>query len=502
MPSLTLEQAYELAVRHHTSGRPGEAESLYRQILTLNPSHAGALSMLGVLLGQSGRLQEGLQLARQATSLDPSNFNACGNLAVMLGQSGRLDEAIETYRKVLTLRPDTFEAHNNLGNALRAAGRFQEAVDAYRQALSVMPNSGEIRWNLGVVLLQLGNFQEGWREHEGRLTARGFPMHASFGQAPWDGSDLHGRRILLHAEQGLGDTIQFVRYVPLVKARGGRVIVRCPSTLVRLLKSVEGAEQVVGDDQPIPQFDEHCPLMSLPLRFGTTLENVPAEVPYLRPPAELTQHWKNRVAMLPLFSLPRYPGGGLGRGLEREWPQTPTLTLPRSTGRGDKSEPATLSRITSSSAKKVGLVWGGNPRYVHDRARSIGLARLAPLAEIADVTFVSLQKGEPAAQANSPPPGMNLVNWSQELGDFADTAALICQLNLIICVDTAVAHLAGALGKPTWLLLAEPAEWRWMLKRNDSPWYPTMRLYRQPRPGDWETVVRDVAAALATWRPI
>jgi len=446
MQSMTVQQMYELAIGHQMAGRAREAEALYRQILRIDPANVASLSMLGALLGQQGKFAEGFQFARQATQIEPANENAWGNLAVMLAQNGQLDEAIQGYRKVLELRPDSFKAHNNLGNTLRAAGRFDEAIEAYRTALRLFPDSGEIHWNLGLVLLQLGKFEEGWQQYEGRLTARDFPLHAVFRQPAWDGSDLAGKRILLHAEQGFGDAIQFVRYVPMVKAHGGRVILRTPRELVRLFARV-GAEQVVAEDQPMPQFDTHCHLMSLPLRFGTTLTNLPANVPYLSAPPDLLDPWHAKLATL-------------------------------------------------SAGLKIGLVWAGNPRYPQDGFRSIRLAQLAPLANLPDATFVSLQKGEASAQAHGPLQGMRLVDWTRELQDFADTAALISQLDLIICVDTAVAHLAGALGKRTWLLLAEPAEWRWMLNRNDSPWYPTMRLFRQSRKGDWDTVVKEVTEAM------
>lgn len=446
MQSMTVQQMYELAIGHQMAGRAREAEALYRQILRVDPANVASLSMLGALLGQQGKFAEGFQFARQATQIEPANENAWGNLAVMLAQNGQLDEAIQGYRKVLELRPDSFKAHNNLGNTLRAAGRFEEAIEAYRTALRLFPDSGEIHWNLGLVLLQLGKFEEGWQQYEGRLTAKDFPLHAVFRQPAWDGSDLAGKRILLHAEQGFGDAIQFVRYVPMVKAHGGRVILRTPRELVRLFACV-GAEQVVAEDQPMPQFDTHCHLMSLPLRFGTTLTNLPANVPYLSAPPDLLDPWHAKLATL-------------------------------------------------SAGLKIGLVWAGNPRYPQDRFRSIRLAQLAPLARVPGITFVSLQKGEASAQAHVPLQGMRLVDWTRELQDFADTAALISQLDLIICVDTAVAHLAGALGKRTWLLLAEPAEWRWMLNRNDSPWYPTMRLFRQSRKGDWDTVVKEVTEAM------
>jgi hypothetical protein len=273
---------------------------------------------------------------------------------------------------------------------------------------------------------------------------------SEFAEPPWDGRPLEGRTLLLHAEQGFGDAIQFIRYLPLAAERGGRIIIECQAQLQRLFQINAGGSQIVASGQPMPDFDSHCPLLSLPWVFGTTLASVPDIVPYLRADAENVGSWRQRLA-------------------------------------------------EHSQVVKVGLVWSGNPAHKNDRCRSMTLARLAPLAQTRGVRFFSLQKGEAATEARTPPPGMELIDWTEELTDFADTAALIAHLDLVIAVDTAVAHLAGAMGKPVWTLLPFVPDWRWLLEREDSPWYPSMRLFRQPFWGDWDSVIERVADELSNW---
>jgi hypothetical protein len=253
---------------------------------------------------------------------------------------------------------------------------------------------------------------------------------------------------LLHAEQGYGDTVQFIRYLPQVADRGGRIIIECQAALQRLIQTMAGECSVVPAGQPLPTFDVHCPLMSLPRHFETTLQNIPRQIPYLHADTAMVGKWLEKLAQ-------------------------------------------------DSSSLKVGLAWAGSKTNENDRSRSMPLSSFAALAQAPDVQFYSLQKGEPAAQANDPPAGLKLIDWTSEIVDFADTAALIANLDLVISVDTAVVHLAGAMGKPVWTLLPFAPDWRWMLERDDSPWYPTMRLFRQPSIGDWDSVVRTVAQALA-----
>jgi hypothetical protein len=373
---------------------------------------------------------------------------------------GKHQEAIEAYSRSMAIQPDQAQTQFNLGFALQEAGRASEAEQTFDQAANFLMNargqsdaplSAEAESQLSLVLLRRGDFERGWREYEARLRIIGFPVRHGFSEPMWEGSPLEGKRILLHAEQGLGDTIQFARYVPLVQSRGGKVIFQVPPALKRLFADQFAIECVLGNDDPLVPFDVQCPLGSLPYRMGTRLDTIPAAVPYLRARPQLAEAWKERLA--------RQPG-----------------------------------RL------KAGLVWAGNPRYPQDRLRSIPPTTLSPLANAPDICFVSLQKRTTpdGNREQSVLPAM--IDWTEELTDFADTAALVDRLDLVIAVDTAVAHLSGAMGKPTWLLLPEPAEWRWLMDRSDSPWYPTIRLFRQTNCGNWESVMREVLAALHAHR--
>jgi hypothetical protein len=270
-----------------------------------------------------------------------------------------------------------------------------------------------------------------------------------FAQPRWKGEDLTGKTILLYAELGSGDTIHLIRYAPMIAKRSGKVIVECQQGLERFLRSVDAVQEVVAEGQPLPPFDVQCPMMSIPLEFNTTLETIPANVPYLSPPPDRVAAWRERI--------------------------------------GD-----------NANQLKVGLVWAGRPDHKNDRQRSIRLDQFAPLATVKSVRFYSLQKGPAAAsQAAVPPPGMDLIDWTSDLHDFAETAALMMNLDLLISVDTSVVHMAGAIGKPVWVLVPFVPDFRWLLNRTDTPWYPTMRLFRQPALRDWNSVIADVTSALA-----
>ena len=472
-------------MQRHEAGRLHEAEQLYRQILAQQPEHAGAMQFLGVIANQVGRndiavglirraiglnpnvaeaynnlgnalkdqgqLDEAIAAFRQALALNPNLPEAHNNLGSALKDQGQLDEAIAAYRQAIALRPTYADAHNNLGNALKDQGQLDEAVAAFRQAIALKPDYAEFHFNLSLSLLTSGDFQQGWEEHEWRWKCKEFPTPArNFPQPQWDGCPLEGRTLLLHTEQGHGDAVQFIRYLPLVEQRGGRIIIECQAELQRLIRPIAGRCQIVVSGQPLPIFDLHCPLLSLPRVFGTNLDNIPNNVPYLRADAEDAGRWQRRLA-------------------------------------------------DHSPLVKVGLGWAGSPAHRNDCNRSMKLATLAPLGQVPGARFFSLQKGEAAAETKTPPAGMELVDWTQELKDFADTAALIANLDLVIAVDTAVVHLAGAMGKPVWTLLPFVSDWRWLLERQDSPWYPSMRLFRQPRIGDWDGVITRVVEALSDW---
>ncbi|HSZ55892.1 MAG TPA: tetratricopeptide repeat-containing glycosyltransferase family protein [Tepidisphaeraceae bacterium] len=477
-PSPNLKTDFAQAVEHHQAGRFAEAELHYRRIIAQHSDHADAIQLLGVLCNQTERPAEALSLLDRAIQLNPARADYHNNLGLVLAGQRRWDAAIDAFRKALSLRSDFAQAHNNLGNVLAELGRFDEAMRSLREAISLQPGYAEAHNNLGNVhqnlrdagraiasyrralelrpgepevrvalastFLLSGDFAQGFPLYEARWeTPAGRAMARTFAQPLWDGSPLAGRRILLHAEQGLGDTIQFIRYVPLVKEMGGVVSVLCPPELRRLLTGQLGIEQIVTDLNALPAFDVHCPILSLPRVLRTTLHSIPARVPYLTVDPTMSRAWQQRLDAAP-------------KGL------------------------------------KVGLVWAGSPKHRKDHQRSIPPEELAPLAAVGGVRFISLQKGD----ASSTRIGLNLVDWTAELTDLADTAALIANLDLVICVDTAVAHLAGALARPVWLLLPFAPDWRWMWDRADSPWYPTMRLFRQSSPGNWAGVIAGVVDAL------
>ncbi len=477
----SIDQAMQLAIQNHQAGRLAEAEKIYRQVLAEQPNRPDALHLLGVIAAQIGQTEAAIDLVqraiavnpavaeyhndlgnalrdkrqldeaaaafRQALRLKPDYVVAQNNLGNVLSDQGLLDEGIALYRRALRLKPDYAGAYNNLGKALRDKGLFDEAIAALRHALRLKPDYAEAHHNLSLILLLKGDFAEGWPEHEWRLRLKSVsPTRGEFVQPRWDGSALDGRKICLHPEQGIGDTIQFVRYVPVVANRGGKVILQCQPALCRLFASLAGIENVVGAGEPPPDCDVHCPLLSLPLVFGTRMETIPAAIPYLKADGELSRHWAGRLA--------------------------------------------------DSAGKKTGIVWAGSAGYANDRGRSLDLSLLGPLANVQGVRLYSLQKGQAARQLSYPPRGMELADHTAQLNDFADTAALIANLDLVISVDTAVAHLAGALGKLVWVLLPYSPDWRWLLDREDSPWYPTMRLFRQKSLGNWTEVIERVAQAL------
>jgi lipoprotein NlpI len=430
-------------------GQIDEAITAYRQAVVLNPNYAEAHNNLGNALNGQGQLDEAIAAWRQAIVLKPSYAEAHNNLGNAMRGKGHLDDAIAAYHQAIALRPGYAEAHYNLGVALNDKGQLDDAIAAYRQAIIIRPKFAEAHHSLSLLLLSRGDFQHGWDEHEWRWKCKDFPsVPRNFAQPQWDGRPLDGRTLLLYAEQGFGDALQFIRYVPMVAQRGGRIIIECKAELQRLFQTMAAGCQIVVRGQPLPAFDLQCPLLSLPLVFGTTLANLPRNVPYLHADAEAAGRWQRRMA-------------------------------------------------DHSPLVRVGLVWSGSPGHKNDRNRSTKLARLAPLVQAPGVRFFSLQKGDAGAEAKRPPPGMELIDWTEELTDFADTAALIANLDLVITVDTAVAHLAGAMGKQVWTLLPFVADWRWLLEREDSPWYPSMRLFRQPSWGDWDSVINRVADKLS-----
>jgi tetratricopeptide (TPR) repeat protein len=429
------------------TGQLDDAIAAYRHSIALKPDFPNAYCNLGNALRDKGQLNESIAACRQAIALEPSFSLAHYNLANALRENG--DEAIAAYRQAIALQPNYPEAHGNLGVALHDSGQFDEAVASYQRAISLKPDVPEVHYNLAHTQLLRGNFAIGWAEYEWRWKVEGFPSpRRHFAQPLWDGSEQTNRAVLLHAEQGFGDTIQFIRYAPVVAERCGKLVLACPPEMRRLLSGILSIAQCIVPGEALPPFDFHCPLMTLPLVFGTMLQTIPQTVPYLQVDAREIERWRERLA-------------------------------------------------SNRTGLSVGLAWAGRSSHTNDRNRSLPISFLAPLAQVPNVNFYSLQKGEAATQPKSLPNGMNLIDWSQDLSDFADTAALVANLDLVITVDTAVAHLAGAMGKPVWLLLPFVPDWRWMRDREDSPWYPTMRLFRQKAIKRWDEVIARVAACLA-----
>jgi len=505
---------YAAAQGQHANGQLREAALLYGEVLALQPRHSGALNLLGVLSSQAGQHQEGARLIRLAAAISPGEASIHINLGLVLRELGQLAEAASSLRRALKLRPDVADIHlnlgvilaeqgeaeaavacyrralalqpgnaetlNNLGNLLREQGnweeaetclrgalalqpgaastynnlavtlaeqgRLDEALTAYRLALALQPDLPEAHYNFGMALLRQGNLAAGWAEYEWRWGTRLMMAgRRPFSQPQWGGAPGAGGTLLIHAEQGFGDTLQFCRYAELAAARGWRVVLEVQAPLVRLLRGLSRVAAVIAHGEALPAFDSHCPMMSLPRALGTVTETIPGAAPYLHPDPAAVAHWQ--------------------------------------------------SRLPVRAGKRVGLVWAGSARAhapalaALDKRRSVPLSRLAPLFGVPGIEWLSLQK-------DGDPEGFPLLNLMGEMADFADTAALIANLDLVISVDTAVAHLAAAMGKPVWLLNRFDSCWRWPQGRHDSAWYKSMRIFPQPRAGDWESVVTDIVAAL------
>jgi tetratricopeptide (TPR) repeat protein len=435
------EAHYNLGVSLYEKGDPDNAGDCFRTVISLSPGYAGAYYNLGNVLKDKGQTDEAILCFEKAIALNSDYAEAHNNLGNIYKDSGNPAAAMKCYRRAIEINPSYSGAYFNLGNTLKEQREFAEAMHCFRKAVEHSPDYAEAHWNLSLLLLAHGNFAEGWKEYEWRWKLKGVSERA-FPQPLWDGSALDDRTILLHAEQGLGDAIHFIRYAPLLAERGARVLVECQKELAPLFRNISGLDQVIAGGEKLPAFDVHCPLLSLPLVFGTEAQSIPATVPYIIADAALAHKWKERMQAGP-------------------------------------------------AGFRVGLVWSGSPVNKQLRYRSCSLHTFSPLAQLAGDTliFYSLQKGIDAQQAKAPPEGMRLIDYTDELQDFSDTAALIENLDLVISIDTSVSHLAGALGRPVWTLLHRDADWRWLLDREDSRWYPTMRLFRQDATGQWDTAV-------------
>jgi tetratricopeptide (TPR) repeat protein len=439
------EAHYNLGQARQSLGRPAEARELYQRAIELRPDYAEAHNALGVLLARNEH-EGAVACFRRAIDARPRYADAHNNMGIALQALGRYEEAVASYQQALALKPDHADAYNNLGLALRSLNRHAEALGCFEIAQAIKPDHVDAQLGEGLVRLALGDYAAGWRKYAWRhLTANFSGGKKRPAQPLWLGHwDISGKTILLHGEQGLGDTIMFARYVPLVAQRGAKVVLAVQRPLAAVMTTLKGASVVRGQGEPLPPFDGFCPLPTLPLAFRTSVETIPNDVPYLSAPADRLAKWQ---------------------------PVLQALARPR-----------------------IGLMWAGALSPIF--RRSIPLRLLLPLLQSREFGFVALQKEVPDEDA----PLLDSTGMATFLGerqaDLADTAAMISLLDLVITIDTSVAHLAGAMGKPTWVLLPFSTDWRWMLHRSDSLWYPTARLFRQPAPGDWESVVTQVATAL------
>jgi Flp pilus assembly protein TadD len=441
------------------TGRNDEAERYYRRAFALNPNDYSIANNLGNTLWIQTSFEEGAKFYRRALELRPDSADTWMNLGVLLTDLAQFDEAEACIQESLRLRPNSHEAHDNLGANFARQGKLKEALASYDEALRLQPNFPESRRNRGLALLTLGNFERGWAEYEWRLSCK---RHVGYNpNSPrWTGDDLRGKTILLHCEQGFGDTIQIIRFVSDVRKRGpAQIIVICQRPLVRLIARYPGIDVIREERSPVPPFDVHASLWSLPAILGVTLANLPSARAYLSVDSATTEFWR--------------------------------AILARALGPGEIDH-----------ALKIGVVWQGNPKHRGDRMRSFRLRDFEPIARIPGARLISLQKDHGVAQLRELGEQFPVVDLARETSDwddrrdFLDTAAVVSQLDLVITADSAVAHLAGSLGVPVWVALQSVAEWRWMIDRDDCPWYPSMRLFRQKTDGDWAGVFRRMAKVL------
>jgi Flp pilus assembly protein TadD len=503
-------EALRSADRYHSSGDIQQAEAQYQGILRVEPGQPEALHALGVialqlkkyekagsLIGKAienkpkvpqfyynlglvfislKRQERAIQAFQEAIKIKPDYADAYYNLGLALKKRQQFEEAVQNFKQVIKLTPDDAHAYYNLGNAYEALdryepsvenyqlaikkngafagafnnlalvskkmGRINEAINYFRKALRLQPALAEAHWNLSLSLLINGQFEEGWKEHEWRFIRgkRSTIYPHRFDIPLWDGSSFTGKRLFVHSEQGFGDTLQFIRYLPMVKCLGGTVIFEAFGPLLETMRGFPGIDKLVEispDRRHVENCDYYVPLMSLPMLFATDIPTIPSNIPYIFADPEKAGRWKNRI---------------------------------------------------NKKGYKIGIVWAGKPEHQNDGNRSCALEYFSSLTEIPGVAIYGLQKGDAARQAETLDGMKRIINFDDELKDFSETAAAIENLDLVISVDTVLVHLAGAMGKPVWTLLPHAPDWRWLLEREDSPWYPTMRLFRQPEYGDWGAV--------------
>lgn len=429
----------------------------YRRALSLDPGYVEGHYNLGHVLSQLGAREEAEASYRNALAANPNHVGSLNNLGTCLRERGHFEEAIELFRQATSAAPGFVEGHYNLGNALRDAEQLDQSVAAFRRALELQPDSAKVRAGFGITLLLSGDLDEAWTHYEARISAEGGAISSDCTPL-WDGSSLDGQTIMAFAEQGFGDTLQFVRYTQQLKSLGATVFVECQAPLMEILSTSEYIDGIYRRGEPLPPFDLAVPLLSLPGLLGTRLDNVPCGIPYLIPRQDLMEKWSTALSEIP--------------GL------------------------------------KVGIAWQGATGHLSDSRRSLALSEFAPVAAQPGVTLIALQKGPGVEQLDEVDFEVHRLpdDVDEQNGAFMDTAAVMKCLDLVITSDTSIAHLAGALGVPVWIALCKGPDWRWMLDRSDSPWYPTARLYRQSMPRVWtdvfERMATDVLAIGSVTGPI
>lgn len=455
-PDETLLQAWQI----HQQGNPGQAERVYRSVIEQNPQHANAWCYLGIALHDQKHYTQSVAAYHKALEFNPRFPIALNNLGNSLRYLGRIDEADAAFQKALDIDPKYFNAYRNRGTLHAWSGRIDRAFQHYFEAMQLNPNDSELHRNLGVIHLLQGNFKEGWREYRYRWQCNDAIQHR-YTQPKWTGQDLKGKTLLLYSEQGLGDTIHFVRLAETVKQLGARTIVHIQAPLLAILQSCKGIDFLIPNTLRVDEpFDYHCSLLDVAdvLCMGDSKDpgttSIPARVPYIHAPQNLVEFWRG-----------------------------------------------TLNKALPKSRLRVGIVWQGNPDHQADLYRSVPLNALKPLADVDGVQLISLQRGKGTEQLRTWN-GNKVIyclpeDIDQSSGAFMDTAAILNHLDVIVTSDTSMAHLAGAMGRPTSVMLSYTPDWRWMQQRTDSPWYPTAKLYRQPKIGDWDSVVRAIGHDLS-----
>ncbi len=446
MPS--VEEALQYAWKIHQQGQSQSAESIYRQVIAVVPHHPSAWCFLGIALHDQKRYPEAIAAYRESIRLQPSFPIAFNNLGNTLRYVYQAEESDRCFLEAIRLKPDYVNAYKNRGTLHVWNGNLQTALESYSKAMELCPADAELHRNLGVLNLLQGNFERGWEEYRWRWKCPDAIQH-NYSQPRWSGEPLQNKTILLYAEQGLGDTLHFIRFAKVLQQQGAKVLVHGPAALTALLSKQDGFDQWIPQTLPIESsFDYHCSLVDVADILQVNLNSIPAQVPYVFPAVYLVSYWRDYFNSLP---------------------------------------PAKM---------RIGLAWQGNRDHQADQFRSFPLSVLEPLGNLPDVQLVSLQHGYGREQSKNWHGACPIIEMpdsvDQSSGAFMDTAAIMCQLDLIITTDTSTAHLAGSLGRPAFVLLNLVPDWRWLLKRDDSPWYPSLRLFRQTEQGNWVGVVKQV----------